>query len=115
MTCGGGVHTVSYGNRQEWSNRTDKVGHCLRTVSPRVNDMYETMRFEEGEDWTKWSVVNGKLDNACARRTSKYVTQDRFLQLKQESKSVDQFVVELRKQVRDCDFGGCKTTLFCTY
>lgn len=88
-----------------------KLAIFLRTVGPRVNDMYETMRFEEGEDRTKWSVVSGKLDNACARRTSKHVTRDRFLQLKQESKSVDQFVVELRKQVRDCDFGGLQDDL----
>ena len=72
--------------------------------------MYETMRFEEGEGRTTWSVVSKKLDNACTRRSSKHVTRDRFLQLKPESKSVDQFVVKLRKQVRDCEFGGCKMT-----
>ena len=75
--------------------------------------MYETLRFEEGEDRTKWSVVSGKLDNACARRTSKHVhvTRDTFLQLQQGSKSVDQFVVELRKQVRDCAFGELQDDL----
>eukprot|EP00731_Ephydatia_muelleri_P030026 Em0021g549a len=59
----------------------------------------------------KWSVVSGKLDNACARRTSKHVTRDKFLQLQQGSKSVDQFVVELRKQVRDCAFGELQDDL----
>ena len=73
--------------------------------------MYVTMRFEEGEGRTKWSVVSRKLDNACARRTSKHVTRDRFLQLKPESKSVDQFVIELQKQVRDCKFGGLQDDL----
>lgn len=33
------------------------------------------------------------------------MTRDKFLQLQQGSKSMDQFVVELQKQVRDCDFG----------
>ena len=50
-------------------------------------------------------MVSEKLDKACTRRTSKHVTRDKFLQLQQGSKSMDQFVVELQKQVRYCDFG----------
>ena len=88
-----------------------KLAVFLRSVGPRVNDMYETLRFEEGKDRMKWSVVSGKLDNACARRTSKHVTRDKFIQLQQGSKSVDQFVVELRKQVRDCAFGELQDDL----
>ena len=76
-----------------------KLAIFLRTVGPRVNDMYEALPFSE--DWTSWSVVSGKLDTACARRTSKHVVQYRVFQLKQEDKSIDQFVVELRKQSRD--------------
>ena len=92
---------------------TDKMGSSeqiklaifLRIVGPRISDMYETLPFNDGEDRTSWSVVRGKLDTACARRTSKHVVRDKFFQLKQEDKSIDQFVVELRKQSRDCDFG----------
>ena len=75
-----------------------KLAIFLRIVGPRLNDLYETMPFVEGEDRTKWSVVCGKLDSWCARRTSKHVRRDKFFQLKQEGKSVDQFVTEIRKQ-----------------
>ena len=67
--------------------------------------MYETLPFNDREDRTSWSVVRGKLDVTCAQRTSKHAVQDKFFQLKQEDKSIDPFVVELRKQSRDCDFG----------
>ena len=49
-------------------------------------------------------MVCGKLDNWCAKRTSKHVKRDKFFQLKQEGKSIDQFMTEIRKQVKDCDF-----------
>ena len=67
---------------------TDKAGFSehiklvtfLRTVGPRVNDrhMYEMLPVNDGEDRTSWSVVRGKLDVACARRTSKHVVRDKF-------------------------------------
>ena len=88
-----------------------KLAIFLRTVGPRVNDLYETMPFAEGEDRAKWSVVCGKLDSWCARRTSKHVRRDKFFQMKQEGNSVDQFVTEIRKQVKDCEFGDLRDDL----
>ena len=43
-----------------------KLAIFLRFVGQRVNDLYETMQFAEGEDRSKWSVVSGKLDGLCA-------------------------------------------------
>ena len=88
-----------------------KLAIFLRIVGQRVNDLYETMQFAEGEDRSKWSVVSGKLDGLCAPRTSKHVLRDKFFQLKQDGKSVDQFVLELRKQSRDCQFGALRDDL----
>ena len=82
-----------------------KLATFLRLVGPRGNDLYETMRFEEGEDKTKWSVVSAKFATVCGLRTSKHVLRDNFFQLKQEGKSIDQFVMELRKKAHDCEFG----------
>ena len=36
------------------------------------------------------------------------MVRDKFFQLKQEDKSVDQYVIELQKQSRDCDFGALR-------
>ena len=75
-----------------------KLAIFLRIVGPRLNDLYETMPFADGEDRTKWSVVCEKLDSWCARRTSKHVRRDKFFQLKQEGKSVDQFVTGIENK-----------------
>ena len=88
-----------------------EVSNLIQTVGPRVNDMYETMQFEEGEDSNSFKVVAGKLNNACARRTSKHIIRDKFFQLKQEGKSIDHFIMEMRKQVNDCQFGKLKDDL----
>ena len=106
-----GVHTVPYSNRQDEATKQTKLTIFLCTVGPRVNDMYETLRFEEGEDKTKWSVVSGKLDNACARRTSKHVTWDKFLQLQQEQER-GQLVVSCENKYETVPLGGCKMTSF---
>ena len=82
----------------------------LHVVGPRINDMYEVMTFTEGED-KGFDGVMTKLDSLCARRTSKHVLRDKFFQLKQAGRSVDKFVSELRKQVKDCDFGNLKEDL----
>ena len=36
-----------------------KLALFLRLVGQRMNDLYETMQFVEGEDRTSWSVVEG--------------------------------------------------------
>ena len=49
---------VAVGKRE---SEPTKLAIFLRLVGPRGNDLYETMRFEEGEDKTKWSVVSASL------------------------------------------------------
>ena len=72
----------------------------------------EALTFAEGEDKSFEGVMT-KLDSLCARRTSKHVLRDKFFlnQLKQAGRTVDQFVSELRRQVKDCDFGNLKEDL----
>ena len=87
-----------------------KLAMFLRVVGPRINDMYEALTFAEGED-KGFEGVMTKLDSLCARRTSKHVLRDKFFQLKQAGRTVDQFVSELCRQVKDCDFGNLKEDL----
>lgn len=67
--------------------------------------------FVEGEDKDDFDTVIRKLDSQCARRTSKHVIQDCFFQMKQEQRTLDQFMANLRKQVKDCEFGVLKDDL----
>lgn len=48
--------------------------------------------FGEGEDKEDYNTVIKKLDAQCVRRTSRHVIRDRFFQMKQEQRTVDQFV-----------------------
>ena len=43
--------------------------------------------------------------------TSRHVIWDRFFQMKQEQRTVDQFVADHRKNIKDCDFGALKDDL----
>ena len=62
-------------------------------------------------DKNDFKVIIEKLDVLCARRSSKHVTRDRFFQLRQSMRTIDQFVTELRKKVKDCEFGTLKDNL----
>ena len=88
-----------------------KMAIFLRVVGPRVNDMYETMTFTETEDKNDFGTVVAKLDELCARRTSKHVIRDKFFQLKQEGRTIDLFMTEIRKHAKDCAFGELKDDL----
>ena len=88
-----------------------KLAILLRAVGQRVNDMHEALVFADGEDKDDFDTVVKKLDSVCARRTSKHVIRDRFFQMKQDHRTIDQFVADLRKQAKDCEFGALKDDL----
>ena len=76
-----------------------------------VGPVYETMTFTETEDKNDFGTVVAKLDELCARRTSKHVIRDKFFQLKQEGRTIDLFMTEIRKHAKDCAFGELKDDL----
>ena len=88
-----------------------KLAIFLRVVGPRINDLYDSMAFADGEDGKDFSTVAARLDNLCACRSSKHVLRDRFFQTKQEGRSIDQFLSELRKNAKACEFGVLKDDL----
>ena len=85
-----------------------KLAICLRVISPRMNDIVDTIVFVEGEDRSDFSVVIAKLDVLCALCSRKHVTRDKLFQLRQSGRTIDQFVTELRKKVKYCEFWNFK-------
>ena len=57
---------IAVGKSEESEQMKLAIFLCL--VGPRENDSYETMRFEEGEDKTKWSVVSANFATVCGLR-----------------------------------------------
>ena len=82
------------------------VRSAMRIVGQRINDLVDAIQLGDGEDKTDFDVISKKLDVLCAPRSSKHVIRDSFFQLRHAGRSVDQFVTELRKRVKDCDFGA---------
>ena len=87
-----------------------KLAILLRVVGPRINGLYDSMVFADGEDGKDFSMEAARLDIYCAR-SSKHVLRDRFFQTKQEGRSIDQFLSELRKNEKACEFGVLKDDL----
>ena len=88
-----------------------KLAILLRVVSPHINDLYDSMAFADGEDRKDFSTEAARLDILCARRSSKHILRDRFFQTKQEGRSIDQFLSELQKNAKACEFGVLKDDL----
>ena len=88
-----------------------KLAILLRVVGPRINGLYDSMAFADGEDGKDFSSEAARLDILCARRSSKHVLRDRFFRTKQEGRSIDQFLSELRKNAKACEFGVLKDDL----
>ena len=51
------------------------------------------------------------LNSLCARRNTCHIIRDKFYQLMEDGKSVDLLVMEMRKQVKDCQFGDVREEL----
>ena len=93
------------------SETTVKLAIFLRVAGQQINNMHEALVFREGEYKEDYATVIKTLDKQCVSRTSRHVIRDRFFQMKQEQRTVDQFEADFRKQVKDCDFGALKDDL----
>ena len=85
-----------------------KLAIPLRMVGQQVNDIHEALVFAEGENKDYFDTVVKKLDSWWM---SKHNIRDFFFQMKQDHCTIDQFVADLRKQVKDCEFGALKEDL----
>lgn len=56
----------------------------------------------KGRSNENFECITGKLHDSCTRRTSKHIMHDKLFQLKQEGKRFDKFVMEIRKQGKNC-------------
>lgn len=87
------------------ASRAVKWPIFLRVVGQHNYDPYDSMAFADGENGKDFGTVSARLDFLYAHRSSKHVLRDRFFQTKQEGRSIDQFLSELRKNTKACEFG----------
>ena len=107
-----GIQPVFDGSRKSRCRVRSQNGHIPeggRSASERY--VRDNERFTETEDKNDFGTVLAKLGELCARRTSKHVIRDKFFQLKQEGRTIDLFMTEIRKHAKDCAFGELKDDL----
>lgn len=88
-----------------------KLALLLRTVGERGKDIYKTLVFPTGKSKDKYADVIAQMDAFCIPRRNLFNTRDHFFTCKQNGSSVDEYLTELRKRGRHCEFGEQLETL----
>lgn len=84
---------------------TVKIAILLRMIGVRGNDIYENFKFEAAESKDCYQTVMTKYDDFCKPRVNLLVTRHKLFTQKQGHRTIDEFVTQLRKLARDCNFG----------
>ena len=76
----------------------------LRTIGDKGNDIFDNFSFEADAQPTFVDVFE-KFDQFCKPRVSVFTARNQFLTMKQNTRSIDEFLTALKKKVRECTFG----------
>lgn len=88
-----------------------KVALLLRTIGERGKDIYKTFTYADGKSKDKFDDVVQNFKDFCKPRRNLFNSRDYFLNCKQNHTSIDEYLTELRKRARYCDFGDQTETL----
>ena len=88
-----------------------KLALLLRTIGERGKDIYKGLVFPTGKSKDKYNDVIAQMDAFCKPRLNLFNTRDYFLTCRQNGGTVDEYLTELRKRGRNCDFGDQLDTL----
>jgi hypothetical protein len=83
-----------------------KVALLLRTIGPRGKDIYDNFTYAAGKSKDNYKDVVDNFDQFCKPRINLFNIRDRFMNTKQKGSSIDEYLTELRKLARLCEFGG---------
>ena len=83
----------------------------LRTIGERGKDIYRTLVYPDGRSKDNYDHVIAAMDAFCQPRRNLFNARDHFLTCKQNGSTVDEYLTELRKRGRHCEFGDQLDTL----
>ena len=88
------------------SEKSDKVkiAMLLRTIGDKGDDTFDNLLFEADAQPTFVNVLD-KFDQFCMSGVRVFTARHQFLTMKQNSRSIDEFLTTLKKKVRECTFG----------
>lgn len=89
-----------------------KIGLLLRTVGSRGKDIHDNFTYPTGKGKTVYKDVIVAFDGFCKPRVNLFNAGDQFMSCKQNNKAVDEYVTELRKLARYCEFPNIQTVDF---
>ena len=81
-----------------------KIAMLLRSIGDKGNDIFDNFSFEADAQPTFVDVLE-KFDQFCKPRVSVFTARHQFLTMKQNTRSIDEFLTALKKKVRECTFG----------
>lgn len=87
------------------ANAKTKTAILLRCIGDKGNDIYDNFTFE---GVPTFDDVIAKFDEFCRPRVSVFASRHHFLTMKQNDRSIDDFITALKKQVRECAFGDLR-------
>jgi hypothetical protein len=88
-----------------------KLALLLRTIGERGKDIYKTLTFPADKNKDNYNDVVEQLDAFCIPRRNLFNARDHFLTCKQNGSSIDEYLTELRKRGRFCEFENQLDTL----
>ena len=81
-----------------------KIAMLLRTIGDKGDDIFDNLLFEADAQPTFVNVLD-KFDQFCKPRVSVFTARHQFLTMKQNTRSINEFLTTLQKNVRECTFG----------
>ena len=81
-----------------------KIAKLLRTIGDKGNDKFDNFSFE-ADAYSTFINVLDKFDQLCRPLVSVFTARHQFLTMKQNTRSIDEFLTALKKKVRECTFG----------
>ncbi|XP_067936818.1 uncharacterized protein [Watersipora subatra] len=82
-----------------------KIALLLRTIGERRKDIYKTFTYATGKSKNVFADVLENFDSFCKPRRSLFNSRDHFLNCKQNHATIDEYLTELKKRARHCEFG----------
>ena len=89
-----------------------KSSIVLSCIGHQGREIYNTFTFSQEEENFDYNVILQKFENFCIPRQNITLLRYKFLTYKQkEGQSFDEFMTQLKKLSRDCEFGERKNSL----
>ena len=96
----------------DWKDEEIQVAILLHCIGEDGHEAFNTFEFEREEDKKKIYVVLTKFDDYCSPQKNTFFERFKFWNWTQQgAESVDQFVTELKRMIKNCEYTESTDTM----